>query len=141
MCIRDSGYIEFTPGYATLTPDSQKKLDTVATALADRTALKLNISGGVDPQFDKDGYREASLEHSIQVLRHKDEGDSADANAKSAALSTADYNKYLAQVYSAGKFQKPRDVIGFAKTLPPDQMKKLILANTPVSEDVYKRQG
>jgi hypothetical protein len=131
---QDLGYIEFTPGYATLTPDSQKKLDTVATALADRTALKLNISGGVDPQFDKDGYREASLEHSIQVLRHKDEGDSADANAKSAALSTADYNKYLAQVYSAGKFQKPRDVIGFAKTLPPDQMKKLILANTPVSD-------
>lgn len=131
---QDLGYIEFAPGYATLTPDSQKKLDTVATALADRTALKLNISGRVDPAFDKDGCREASLEHSIEVLRHQDEGDSADANAKSAALSTADYNKYLARVYSAGKFQKPRDFIGFAKTQPPDEMKKLILANTPVSD-------
>ncbi|MGB8414621.1 MAG: DUF748 domain-containing protein [Candidatus Binatus sp.] len=131
---QELGYIEFAPGYARLTPDSQKKLDTVATALADRTALKLNISGRVDPKLDKDGYREASLEHSIQVLRHKHEGDSADANAKSAALSAADYNKYLAQVYSAGKFQKPRDVIGFAKTIPPDQMKKLILANTAVSD-------
>jgi hypothetical protein len=131
---QDLGYIEFAPGYATLTPDSQKKLDTVATALADRTALKLNISGRVDPAFDKDGCREASLERSIEVLRHQDEGDSADANAKSAALSTADYNKYLARVYSAGKFQKPRDFIGFAKTQPPDEMKKLILANTPVSD-------
>ncbi|WP_442886435.1 DUF748 domain-containing protein [Candidatus Binatus sp.] len=131
---QDLGYIEFAPGYATLTPDSQKKLDTVATALADRTALKLNISGRVDPQFDKDGYREASLEHSIEVLRHEDEGDSAAANAKNAALSTADYNKYLARVYSAGKFQKPRNFIGFAKTQPPDEMKKLILANTPVSD-------
>ena len=131
---QDLGYIEFAPGYATLTPDSQKKLDTVATALADRTALKLNISGRVDPKFDKDGYREASLEHSIEVLRHQDEGDSADANAKSAALSTADYNKYLARVYSAGKFQKPRDFIGLAKTQPPDEMKKLILANTPVTD-------
>jgi len=131
---QDLGYIEFAPGYATLTPDSQKKLDTVATALADRTALKLNIEGRVDPAFDKDGYREASLEHSIQALRHQDEGDSADANAKSAALSTAEYNKYLARVYSAGKFQKPRDFIGIAKTLPPDQMKKLILANTAVSD-------
>ena len=131
---QDLGYIEFAPGYATLTPDSQKKLDTVATALADRTALKLNISGRVNPAFDKDGCREASLEHSIEVLRHHDEGDSAEANAKSAALATADYNKYLARVYSAGKFQKPRDFIGFAKTQPPDEMKKLILANTPVSD-------
>jgi len=131
---QDLGYIEFAPGYATLTPDSQKKLDTVATALADRTALKLNISGRVDPAFDKDGCREASLEHSIEVLRRKDQGDSADANTKAAALSTADYNKYLARVYGAGKFQKPRNFIGFAKTQPPDEMKKLILANTPVSD-------
>ncbi len=131
---QDLGYIEFAPGYATLTPDSQKKLDTVATALADRTALKLNISGRVDPQFDKAGYREASLEHSIEALRNKDQGESADANTKAAPLSTADYNKYLARVYSAGKFKKPRDVIGFAKTQPPNEMKKLILANTPVSD-------
>ncbi len=53
---------------------------------------------------------------------------------KAAALSTADYNKYLAKVYSAGKFQKPRDFIGLAKTQPPDEMKKLILANTPVTD-------
>src|SRR5208283_1297263 len=91
---QDLGYIEFSPGYATLTPDSQQKLDTIAKALADRTGLKLNISGRVDPKFDTDGFREASLDHSIQVLRHKAEGDSADANAK---LSTADYNKYLAK--------------------------------------------
>jgi hypothetical protein len=135
---QELGYIEFAPGYARLTPDSQQKLDTIAKALADRTALKLNISGRVDPAFDKDGYREASLEHSIEALRPKDEGGGADANAKAAALSTADYNKYLAKVYSAGKFKKPRDFIGFAKTLPPDEMKKLILANTPVSDQDLK---
>lgn len=131
---QDLGYIEFAPGYSTLTPDSQKKLDTVAAALQDRTALRLNILGRVDPQFDKDGYRESSLAHSIEVLRRKDEGDSAAANTKAAALSTADYNKYLTRVYSAGKFQKPRDFIGLAKTQPPDEMKKLILANTPVTD-------
>ena len=131
---QDLGYIEFVPGYATLTPASQQKLDTVAKALADRTALKLNIEGRVDPKFDKDGYKEASLDHSIQVVRHKAEGDSADSKATSAALSTADYNKYLAKVYSAGDFKKPRDLVGLAKTQPPDEMKKLILANTPVSD-------
>ena len=47
---QDLAYIEFKPGYSTLTPESQQKLDTVAKALADRTALKLNIEGRVDPQ-------------------------------------------------------------------------------------------
>ncbi len=131
---QDLGYIEFAPGYSTLTPESQQKLDTVAKALADRTALKLNIQGRVDPKFDKEGYQEASLDHSIQALRHKAEGDSEDSTAKSAALSTADYNKYLAKVYSAGDFKKPRDLVGLAKTQPPDQMKKLIVANTPVTD-------
>ena len=131
---QDLGYIEFAPGYSTLTPESQQKLDTVAKALADRTGLKLNISGRVDPKFDTEGFREASLDHSIQALRHNSEGDSADAKTKSAPLSTADYNKYLAKVYSAGKFKKPRDLIGLAKAQPPDEMKKLILAGTPVSD-------
>ena len=135
---QDLAYIEFAPGYSTLTPESQQKLDTVAKALADRTALKLNIEGRIDPKFDTDGYKEASLDHSIAVLRHKAEGDSADAKAKSAPLSTADYNKYLAKVYSAGDFKKPRDAIGLAKTIPPDQMKKLILDNTPVTDQNLK---
>jgi hypothetical protein len=71
------------------------------------------------------------------VLRHKAEGDSADGTAKKA-LSTEDYNKYLAKVYSAGDFKKPRDVVGFAKSQPPDEMKKLILASTPVSDQDLK---
>ncbi|MGC2445769.1 DUF748 domain-containing protein [Candidatus Binatus sp.] len=135
---QDLAYIEFAPGYSTLTPESQQKLDTVAKALADRTALKLNIEGRIDPKFDKDGYKEAALDHSIAMLRHKAEGDSADSKANSAPLSTADYNKYLAKVYSAGDFKKPRDAIGLAKTIPPDQMKKLILDNTPVTDQDLK---
>ena len=108
---QDLGYIEFKPGYSTLTTESQQKLDTIAKALADRTALKLNIQGRVDPKFDKDGYREAALDHSIQVLRHKSEGDSADS---AKPLSTEDYNKYLAQGLQRGRFQKAarRDRIG-----------------------------
>ncbi len=135
---QDLAYIEFKPGYSTLTPESQQKLDTVAKALADRTALKLNIEGRVDPKFDTDGYKEASLDHSIQVVRHKAVGDSADGKAQSAALSTEDYNKYLKKVYSAGDFKKPRDAVGLTKTQPPDEMKKLILANTPVTDQDLK---
>jgi hypothetical protein len=134
---QDLAYIEFAPGYSTLTPESQQKLDTVAKALADRTALKLNIEGRVDPKFDKDGYQEASLDHSIRKLSHQSDEASADGKP-SAKLSEEDYNKYLKKVYSAGDFKKPRDAIGLAKTMPPDQMKKLILENTPVTDQDMK---
>src|SRR5215469_12416961 len=133
---QDLAYIEFVPGYSTLTPESQQKLDTVAKALADRTALKLNIEGRVDPKFDTDGYREASLDHSIRKLSRQSE-EEADGKP-SAKLSQEDYDKYLKKVYSAGDFKKPRGAIGLAKTLPPDQMKKLILENTPVTDEDLK---
>ena len=72
------------------------------------------------------------------MLRRKAEGDTGDGTAKNAALSTEDYNKYLAKAYSAGDFKKPRDLVGLAKTQPPDEMKKLILANTPVTDQDLK---
>jgi hypothetical protein len=131
----DLGNIEFAPGWSRLTPDGQKKLDTVAAALQDRPALRLNISGRVDPEFDRDGFREAQLAKSIDALRAKDAGAAEDAGAESKPLSKDEYNKYLARVYSAGKFPKPRDVIGLAKSIPPDDMKKLILTNTAVTDD------
>ena len=131
----DLGNIEFAPGWSKLTPEGQKKLDTVAAAMQDRPALRLNISGRVDPEFDRDGLREAELAQSIDALRAKDAGKEEDSEAEAKPLSKEEYNKYLARVYSAGKFAKPRDVIGLAKSIPPDDMKKLILTNTAVSDD------
>ncbi|HYL58677.1 MAG TPA: DUF748 domain-containing protein [Candidatus Acidoferrales bacterium] len=131
----DLGNIEFAPGWSKLTPEGQKKLDTVAAAMQDRPALRLNISGRVDPEFDRDGLREAELQQSIDALRTKDAGKEEDSDAEAKPLTKDEYNKYLARVYSAGKFPKPRDVIGLAKSIPPDDMKKLILTNTAVSDD------
>jgi uncharacterized protein involved in outer membrane biogenesis len=70
----DLDYVEFPPGLATLTPDSQQKLATIAQALQDRPALRLDISGRVDPQFDREGLREARLASLIRMQKIKDVG-------------------------------------------------------------------
>src|SRR5208337_583890 len=49
----DLAYVEFKPGYAILTQDSQSKLATVAKALHERPGLRLNVVGRVDPKFDR----------------------------------------------------------------------------------------
>ena len=49
-------------------------------------------------------------------------------------LLPEEYATYLKAVYRKEKFPKPRNAIGLVKDLPPDEMKKLIIANTVVGE-------
>jgi len=131
----DLGYIEFTPGYATITADSQNKLATVTKVLQDRTALRLGISGRVDPQFDTEGLRDAIVMQQIKAQKIKDLGGKAAAmDPDSIEISKEEYDKYLERAYKAAKFPKPSNFVGLTKSLPPDEMKKLMLTNTLVDD-------
>lgn len=60
---------------------------------------------------------------------------SAAAIAEVTVKVTPDeYNEYLRRVYKAADFKKPEHLVGLTKSLPPEQMKKLILANTKVTD-------
>jgi hypothetical protein len=129
----DLSYVEFAPGLATLTPDSQNRLAIVAKALQDRTGLRLNISGRVDPAFDREGLRQAMVARQIRVQKIKDVGDEGE-NPDKVEVAPDEYDKYLKRAYKAADFPKPRDLIGLDKSLPPDEMKKLMLTNTQVGD-------
>jgi hypothetical protein len=128
----DLEYVEFAPGLATLTPDSQQKLATIARALQDRPALRLDISGRVDPRFDRDGLREAQLESLIRMQKVQDRGSHQDADQ--VQLTSEEYDKYLTHVYKKATFPKPRNMLGMDKSLPPDEMRKLLLANMTITD-------
>jgi hypothetical protein len=140
---QDLNYIEFAPGYSTLTPESQTRLATLSRALSDRPALRLNISGRVDSRFDREGLREAMLEQRIKLQKLKDLGSSGE-NVTLASVQVApdEYDKYLKRAYHAAKFVKPRNFVGLEKSLPPDEMKKLMITNTEVTDqDLTKLAG
>ena len=121
------GYVEFVPGSATLTKDAQQKIDKLSKALTDRPGLKLDIIGRVDPIADTNGLRRAALDDREKQLKRRDsKGDDT------VTLSDADRSKYLETVYKSEKFDKPKNAIGFAKSLPPEDMERLILENTPI---------
>jgi hypothetical protein len=126
-------YVEFTPGYAELTPDDLKRLDTVAKALTARPALRLDIAGRVDPRVDQDGLRLAKVDHAVLERKIKAEGESE--NGAAPPLTPDEYNKYLTKVYKAAKLDKPRDFLGLPKSLPPDEMKKLLATNEKVTDE------
>jgi uncharacterized protein involved in outer membrane biogenesis len=128
----DLDYIEFPPGLATLTPDSQQKLATIAQALQDRPGLRLDISGRVDPQSDAEGLREARLASLIRMQKIQDVGGHEDPDR--VPLTPEEYDAYLTRVYKAATFPKPRGFLGWDKSLPPDEMKKLVLTHMEITD-------
>ncbi|HLI80902.1 MAG TPA: DUF748 domain-containing protein [Candidatus Binataceae bacterium] len=126
------GYVEFAPGFATLTPEARKSLETFASALQQRPSLRLSIEGRVDPALDHDGLREAKLLEQMKAEKMKDKGLSGDPD--SIELTPSEYEKYLSRVYKAAKFTKPTNFLGLDKSLPPDEMKKLLLPHIDVTD-------
>jgi uncharacterized protein involved in outer membrane biogenesis len=132
--------VEFPAGQATLTPESINRLSTLAKAMQARPALRLTISGRVDPAVDRIGLRDAKVERLIRkqkVYELRERGEIADAS--SITLAPDEYDKYLKLAYKKADFDKPRNFLGLDKSLPPDQMKHLLLANTKVTDDDLKR--
>jgi Domain of Unknown Function (DUF748) len=135
----DLNYIEFAPGWASLTPASKSRLDTIAKALQARPALRLNITGRVDPKFDREGLRDALLAQSIARQKIKDsDQDESKVDLASVQITPDEYDKYLKRAYKAADFPKPRDLLGLNKSLPPDEMKKLMITNTKVTDGDLK---
>ncbi|MBV8056852.1 MAG: DUF748 domain-containing protein [Deltaproteobacteria bacterium] len=124
-------YVEFAPGYAMLTPPEGNKLATLAALLEQRPWLKLQITGCADPRVDRQGLGEAMLEDAIKQQKAKNEG----VAIEQVEVTPDEYNKYLWRVYKAADFAKPRGLVGMLKSLPPDEIKKMLLANIKVSDE------
>ena len=120
----DIASVEFAPGSAELDATAVKRLETLARALADRPSLSLDIAGRFDPEADATGLREAAL---AQALRAAKQADTKSAEPVDVGADEVDV--YLEQAYKAAKIDKPKNAIGFSKSLPPEEMKTLLLAS------------
>ncbi|MDR5739048.1 MULTISPECIES: DUF748 domain-containing protein [unclassified Caballeronia] len=132
-------YVEFDAGSATLGDAAQKKLDTIAKALADKPSIRLDVTGRVDPKVDEPGLRSAWVDAQVKrakVRELSDRGESVDWSA--VKVSGDDYDKYLAKVYKAADFKKPRNMIGLTKSLPDADMKAALMQNAPVDETALR---
>jgi len=130
-------WVDFEPGFARLPDDAGTKLAGIAKVMNEKTGLKLDIAGRVDPATDREGLKQAMLMGKVEGLKVKDmakKGESVGEDGR-VHIPAAEYPALLTRVYKDEKFPKPRNVIGLAKDLPVAEMEKLILANTPVSDE------
>jgi len=144
------GYVEFAPGTSALTPAARQKIATLGKALADRPALRLEISGRIDPATDMAGAKRAWLDARVKEQKARElrasaregavaeEGEEGEQGAK-VTVSPQEYPKYLEAVYKRASFKKPRNVIGLSKSLPTAEMETLLLENAPVTDVELKQ--
>jgi uncharacterized protein involved in outer membrane biogenesis len=130
-------YIEFDYGRSTLTQSAEAKIKSLATAMNNRPALKLDISGRVDPVNDLEGLKQSSIERKVKAQKMKElvRQGSAPKSVDDVQVDKAEYERYLKAAYGEEKFSKPRNVIGLAKDLPVSEMESLMLKNTQASDD------
>lgn len=128
-------YVEFDYGSDQLTKSGAEKITMLAKALAERPALKLDVAGFADAEKDREGLKQAALARKVKAQKLRElvrKGDSAVA-LDSVRVEPHEYEKYLKLAYKAEKFPKPRNIIGFAKDLPVNEMEKLIVTHFQVT--------
>jgi uncharacterized protein involved in outer membrane biogenesis len=135
---QELSYVQFEYGSAKLEAQAEAKLETLAKALRDRPALKLEASAYVDAERDPEALRKAILERKIKAQKLKDLAKRGEAPPSVDDVSIApgeEYETYLERAYKAEKFPKPRNLIGLTKELPVPEMEKLMLTNIVVGPD------
>lgn len=130
-------YIEFTPGSAALNSVAEGKLKNLTKALIDRPALKLDITGRIDGETDREGLKKTSLERKVKAQKLKDtvKGGAAAGALDQVTIEPGEYPKYLAKAYAEEKFPKPRNMIGLAKDLPVPEMEQLMITHAQVGDE------
>ncbi|MBL8533252.1 MAG: DUF748 domain-containing protein [Betaproteobacteria bacterium] len=130
-------YLEFPVGAAAFESAGQGKLDQLSKALTERPALKLEITGHVDPEKDHEGLLRAAFERKLKTQRFNElvRAGEAPAGVEAVTVAPDQYERVLTKAYKTEKFPKPRNAIGLEKSLPKEEMEKLMLTHIVIGED------
>jgi len=132
--------VTFAPGSATLGDVARGQLDKLATALADRPGLRIEVAGRADLDADREGLRQAALQRAVKREKLNDlvkRGGTA-ASLDAVTVEPAEYEKYLTRAYRHAKFSKPHNFLGIAKVQPLAEMERLLLASLEPGPDALR---
>ena len=131
----EMGYVEFNAGSAKLSDAAEKKLDTIAKALADKSSIRIDVIGRVDPAVDTPALRTEYVEKLVKQEKIKDVvGNGESVDLSTVTVDPKDYDKYLTKAYKDADFKKPRNFVGLTKSMPDDEMKSALAEHAPIND-------
>ncbi len=161
----DLSLVEFAPGTARVSEAGQQALAKMATALTNRPALKMTVTGAADPAAERAALQRAALDERLQAERNRERLRAAPVAAAPAPapapapaatpasvaamtpptpppapppapLSTDERNRLLKTLYQQTSLpNKPRNALGLLRDLPAAEMEAMLLAAVPVTDD------
>lgn len=133
-------HVEFLPGTARLAGSAAAVIDKVGRALQDRPALKMTVTGVSDPQSEREAIQAAQLESRVLAEQRKEWlRNGRAAQAELPPLTSAERQRLVAQVYGETRLpNKPRNLVGLAKDIPPADMEALLKAAVAVNTDTAR---
>lgn len=145
----DLSQVAFKLGVPVMTESGVAALDKVAQALIDRPSLKMTVTGAADPAAEREAYVQAALEARLLQEKKKEqaragvpaEAASAPTLAATATetLGPAERERLLKSVYKQTDMpDKPRNLIGLAKDIPPVEMEALLKSRIVVTDDAIR---
>ncbi len=133
--------LAFPAGSARIDADAQKRIVTLAKALADRPGLKLSIGGHADPAADRDALRRAAVENALKRAKMKalvSDG-VAPASVDQVTIDADERNRWLKEAYRDAPLpDRPRNVLGLLKDIPPGEMESMLYDKAVVDDDALR---
>jgi len=133
--------LEFANGSAAIGPDMQRRVATLAKALVARPALKLTIGGHADPVADREALRRAAVDDAMKRAKMKSlakEG-AAPASLDQVSIGAEERDRWLREAYREAPLpDRPRNVFGILKDVPPAEMEAMLLAHASVDDEALR---
>lgn len=133
----DLSNLAFVAGSSRLTPEMDGKLQSLSKAMADRPGLKMEITGFADVVADREGLKRELMLRKIKARKLADSArrGKSGVSVDEVVITPEEYPELLEQVYRSEDIKgKPRNAIGFQKSIPVAEMEALLLANMPVTD-------
>ncbi len=125
----DLAFVDFEPGRDDIAPESQKKLDTLAKALLDRPAIKIELTPSVDGAKDLQALKQAALLKTVKDAKRN-------SKAGDVTLEAGEYDRYVKVV-----FQREMTSKETPKDLSTAQMESILLERVVISPDDLSALG
>lgn len=120
--------IDFDAGRSVLQEGAGERLASLARALADRPALRLDLAGRADPATDEAALRHLGFERRLRTAKLRLAGAPVPAAGLDAVvIDEAERPRLLLAAWRAATFPKPRDDQGRVREQPPEVMERMLL--------------
>ncbi len=137
----DLGHVEFAPGSAQLDEAQRHKLEALAKALADRPALRLDMTGRAATAIDSAPLKQAKFDARLRAAKVREivrAGGSVDPDT--VTIAADERERLIGRVYADEDIPgKPRNLLGIARSIPAAEMEKLVLATVGIGEEDLRR--